>query len=860
MSKLFNFKRLSWKIACIVGVTVVVVAGGVAAYMESRIISEINSYSRLDLRYQLQEAVQECNLTFSGAAAETRGVKNFMEAGFDLSGYKADANGYFDVNIRPTMNSFIYNIVDRNDFISSAYFAADPNLAGYPYVCEVYFEETTSGIDSAEAQTYEDYMDTDSENMTWFYNSFSSGKAYWSGVYRWEDTIMVSYSQPVVVDSVIIGIVGVDISIDHIDDLVKAIKVYDTGFAALIDNDGAFLETTWDKVHLAPEDKEILTSANGSFDIVLGDTSYLASAAYLENGYKLLILAPESEVLAEARASTIRFVVIFAIGICAVLFIANLIGKSIAKPIKRLTYLVSDVARGNININIDRTNIAADETGELTLDIYSLIDVIKTIIGDLINLTTEMNVNGDTDFRIGLDKYSGAYEEMIQGANNLADEFTNDISIVLQGLTEIGDGNFDIKIKELPGKKAVINKRVDILTATLKSINNDIISLVTSASEGRLDLRANADRHKGGWAVILTDLNSLMEAIVSPIAEVNDVMAQVAIGNFDLIMRGDYSGDFLTIKNSINNTVTNIASYIDEISDTLKALADNNLDLDIKREYVGKFSGIKEALLHIIAIYNNVIAEIYAAAGQVSSGAKQISEEGMTLASGATKQAAAVQELSATIQTINENTTHNADSARQAEKLSDDSKSNAAKGSDDMEKLLQSMEGIKESSHSISKIIKIIEDIAFQTNLLALNAAVEAARAGEHGKGFTIVAEEVRSLAARSQQSVKDTAGLIGESIERVNAGVKIANDTDETFRAIVTDVTKIADIITYIAKLSDEQAQSIGQIMEGINQVSDVVQVNSSASEESASASQVLSSQADTLKSLVEVFKLKGM
>jgi methyl-accepting chemotaxis protein len=309
----------------------------------------------------------------------------------------------------------------------------------------------------------------------------------------------------------------------------------------------------------------------------------------------------------------------------------------------------------------------------------------------------------------------------------------------------------------------------------------------------------------------------------------------------------------------VNNTVTNVASYIDEISLVLDGLANNNLNQNITREYVGRFSNIKSSLLNIISTFNRVITEILSASEQVAAGSRSISESSMTLAQGATEQASSAQELNATVHTINESTIQNAQNAKQAEKLSTESKINANKGDEAMGKMLKAMDSIKESSNGISKIIKAIEDIAFQTNLLALNAAVEAARAGEHGKGFAVVAEEVRSLAGRSQTSVRETSELIEESVARVNEGMSIANETAGTLRQIIGGVSDVSEIITNINAASQEQANSINQVLEGISQITEVVQTNSASSEESASAAEELSSQADVLKGLVEVFKLRG-
>lgn len=256
---------------------------------------------------------------------------------------------------------------------------------------------------------------------------------------------------------------------------------------------------------------------------------------------------------------------------------------------------------------------------------------------------------------------------------------------------------------------------------------------------------------------------------------------------------------------------------------------------------------------------HNVLLEINQGADQVAAGAHNVSDASVALSQGASQQAASVEQLSASIAEIASQTASNAQNAEKANDLTVGTKEKAQLGNEEMQEMLSAMEEINASSANISKIIKVIDEIAFQTNILALNAAVEAARAGQHGKGFAVVAEEVRNLAARSAKAAKETTDMIEGSMEKVETGREIAHKTAEALNAIVGDVSSVADIVANIAKASNEQKLALEQINQGVQQVSQVVQVNSSTSEEAATASQNLNQQADIMRANVGKFRLSN-
>ena len=302
-----------------------------------------------------------------------------------------------------------------------------------------------------------------------------------------------------------------------------------------------------------------------------------------------------------------------------------------------------------------------------------------------------------------------------------------------------------------------------------------------------------------------------------------------------------------------------ISGSMKKIITAADRIAEGDLTVEVDIDAKDEIGDLAKAFKKMGNNLDEVLSGINAASEQVSSGAGQLSESSVSLSQGASEQASSIEELTASLEQISAQTQLNAQNASQANKLAGAVQANAQQGNGQMREMLGAMEGINESSANISKIIKVIDDIAFQTNILALNAAVEAARAGQHGKGFAVVAEEVRNLAAKSANAAKETTDMIEGSIRKVEAGTKLAAHTAEALEKIVDGVAQAAVLVNQIDVASSEQAIGLTQINQAVMQVSQVVQANSAVSEQSAAASKELAGQAEMMRESVGRFTLKS-
>jgi len=345
-----------------------------------------------------------------------------------------------------------------------------------------------------------------------------------------------------------------------------------------------------------------------------------------------------------------------------------------------------------------------------------------------------------------------------------------------------------------------------------KDAERQIQSLIENAVQGQLDARIDASTYQGFMKNLGEGINQLMEAVVTPTREVQRVMAALSEGDLTQVMDGEFSGEFSQLRDATNSSITNLLNMVNEI----RSSADS----------------------------------IQSSSGEIAQGNADLSQRTEEQASSLEETASSMEEMTSTVK-------QNADNARQANQLASAARDQAEKGGSVVSNAVGAMSAINDSSKQIADIIGVIDEIAFQTNLLALNAAVEAARAGEQGRGFAVVAGEVRNLAQRSAGAAKEIKGLIKDSVEKVEEGSRLVDESGSTLQEIVGAVKKVSDIISEISAASDEQSSGIEEVNKAITSMDEMTQQNAALVEEAAAAGEAMNDQAKSMNELMDFFEV---
>ena len=510
-------------------------------------------------------------------------------------------------------------------------------------------------------------------------------------------------------------------------------------------------------------------------------------------------------------------VIIFVLLSLSVL-LSILFSRRITQSLREISGKALNIALGDLEQHIDYEG--RDEIGRLANSFRRIIDSQKAKAAVAHKIAA-----GDLDVEVriesGEDVLGLAMESMKKA-----------LCVKADAAREIASGNLEVHI-ETASEKDALGKAMITMVGNLKK-SRDEVKRALSASEASLN---KASR-------VVEEVNR-----VAHILEMGNLQERAQVENVD--------GPFKQLVDGFNSAIDNIINPILEASQVIERIAENDLTRFIVGDYKGDHALMKTALNSAITSLNNVLSQVNSAVNQVSDGARQVSDSSQSVAEGATEQASSLQEISATMSEISSQARTNAHNAEEAKKLAEETYVSANKGKDSMEQMMVAISDINSSSSEISKIIKVIEEIAFQTNLLALNAAVEAARAGVNGKGFAVVADEVRNLAQRSAKAATQTTDLIEGSIEKALRGQQIARDTEEALFEIIRGVENSMKVITEIAAASVEQLGGIEETTTALGQIDKVTQANTASAEETAATSEQLSAQSAYLLGLVRNFKL---
>ena len=356
---------------------------------------------------------------------------------------------------------------------------------------------------------------------------------------------------------------------------------------------------------------------------------------------------------------------------------------------------------------------------------------------------------------------------------------------------------------------------------------------------------------------ILKTIRFAKDELLTPIVKVSEQMTELAKGRFDVAwdMKEDES-EVGQMVGAIEFMKKNFSNMISEISHVLGQMGNGNYNIEVREDYVGEFVAIKESMLKINEDTKKTLMTIRDTTQEIDAGSEQLAKAAVDLAEGCTVQAGQVAEVASMIDEMSRDMEENARGAQETVEISNQASDALKVGNARLQELKVAIGEINNCSEQIRTIIGTIEDIANQTNLLSLNASIEAARAGEAGKGFAVVADQVKSLAEQSKEAAGETAKLIETTVEAVEKGIAIADETVASMEEVFKGVTASTERMEVVATTLIKSADNMRDIDANIARVSQIVDNNSATSEETAAVSEEQAAQVEMMVQLMGQFE----